>query len=52
MRGIAKSGELPPDGFMANSAWKVLAEFYQKKMAEGAAAAEVSGASGDSPAPL
>ncbi|XP_075255632.1 bifunctional 3'-phosphoadenosine 5'-phosphosulfate synthase-like isoform X2 [Convolutriloba macropyga] len=30
MRGFARSGELPPDGFMAPSAWKVLAEFYQK----------------------
>ncbi|XP_075255626.1 bifunctional 3'-phosphoadenosine 5'-phosphosulfate synthase-like isoform X2 [Convolutriloba macropyga] len=30
MRGFARSGELPPDGFMAPSAWNVLAEFYQK----------------------
>ncbi|KAI4465955.1 bifunctional 3'-phosphoadenosine 5'-phosphosulfate synthase [Holotrichia oblita] len=29
MRGLAKSGEDPPDGFMAPKAWKVLAEYYQ-----------------------
>jgi 3'-phosphoadenosine 5'-phosphosulfate synthase len=29
MRGFARSGELPPDGFMAPSAWKVLADYYQ-----------------------
>lgn len=31
MRGFARDGELPPDGFMAPSAWKVLAEFYAGK---------------------
>ncbi|KAF7996306.1 hypothetical protein HCN44_001938 [Aphidius gifuensis] len=29
MRGLAKSGETPPEGFMAPSAWKILAEFYK-----------------------
>uniref|UniRef100_A0A1B6JTU7 Uncharacterized protein n=1 Tax=Homalodisca liturata TaxID=320908 RepID=A0A1B6JTU7_9HEMI len=29
MRGLAKSGTLPPDGFMAPSAWKVLANYYK-----------------------
>ena len=29
MRGFARSGELPPDGFMAASAWQVLAKYYQ-----------------------
>lgn len=29
MRGFARSGELPPDGFMAPSAWQVLANYYQ-----------------------
>lgn len=29
MRGLARSGELPPDGFMAPSAWKILANYYQ-----------------------
>lgn len=29
MRGLAKAGELPPDGFMAPKAWSVLADFYQ-----------------------
>lgn len=29
MRGLARSGENPPDGFMAPKAWKVLAEYYQ-----------------------
>ena len=28
MRGLAKSGQLPPDGFMAPEAWKVLQEYY------------------------
>lgn len=30
MRGLAKSGESPPDGFMAPKAWRILAEYYQK----------------------
>lgn len=29
MRKLARSGELPPDGFMAPKAWKVLSEYYQ-----------------------
>jgi len=29
MRGLARNGELPPDGFMAPSAWAVLAKYYQ-----------------------
>ena len=29
MRALAKSGENPPDGFMAPKAWQVLAEFYK-----------------------
>lgn len=30
MRGYAKSGEQPPDGFMCPSGWKIIAEHYQK----------------------
>ena len=30
MRGLARSGQTPPDGFMAASAWKVLADYYQQ----------------------
>lgn len=29
MRRLARSGQQPPDGFMAPAAWKVLSEFYQ-----------------------
>ena len=29
MRGLAKAGEQPPNGFMAPKAWAVLAEYYQ-----------------------
>ena len=29
MRGLARSGELPPNGFMADKAWQVLADFYK-----------------------
>ncbi|CAB3406337.1 unnamed protein product [Caenorhabditis bovis] len=29
MRGLARNGELPPDGFMAPSAWKILADYYK-----------------------
>jgi len=29
MRGLARAGEQPPQGFMAPSAWKVLCEYYQ-----------------------
>ncbi|XP_055844492.1 bifunctional 3'-phosphoadenosine 5'-phosphosulfate synthase isoform X1 [Episyrphus balteatus] len=29
MRTLARTGELPPDGFMEPKAWKILAEFYQ-----------------------
>ncbi|KAK7122843.1 hypothetical protein R3I94_019828 [Phoxinus phoxinus] len=28
MRSLARSGENPPDGFMASKAWKVLVEYY------------------------
>ncbi|CAG2108388.1 unnamed protein product [Medioppia subpectinata] len=31
MRGFAREGVSPPDGFMAPKAWKVLSDFYQKK---------------------
>ncbi len=31
MRGLARAGEEPPDGFMAPKAWKILSEFYQSK---------------------
>ncbi|XP_060800913.1 bifunctional 3'-phosphoadenosine 5'-phosphosulfate synthase isoform X2 [Amyelois transitella] len=29
MRGLAKAGKEPPKGFMAPSAWKILADYYQ-----------------------
>lgn len=29
MRGLAKSGENPPDGFMAPKAWRILAGYYK-----------------------
>uniref|UniRef100_A0A915LA14 Sulphate adenylyltransferase catalytic domain-containing protein n=1 Tax=Romanomermis culicivorax TaxID=13658 RepID=A0A915LA14_ROMCU len=29
MRQLAKSGQQPPDGFMAPAAWRVLANFYK-----------------------
>lgn len=29
MRGLAKSGEDPPDGFMSPKAWKILVGYYQ-----------------------
>ncbi|KAL5506861.1 hypothetical protein EMCRGX_G008611 [Ephydatia muelleri] len=29
MRLLARTGQTPPDGFMAPSAWKVLADYYQ-----------------------
>ena len=29
MRGFARSGTLPPDGFMAPKAWQVLADYYK-----------------------
>jgi len=31
MRGFARSGISPPDGFMAPAAWKILSEHYQSK---------------------
>ncbi|XP_063379050.1 bifunctional 3'-phosphoadenosine 5'-phosphosulfate synthase [Cydia fagiglandana] len=34
MRGLAKSGKEPPKGFMAPSAWRVLAEYYQSLKAK------------------
>ncbi|XP_035729598.1 bifunctional 3'-phosphoadenosine 5'-phosphosulfate synthase 2-like isoform X1 [Vespa mandarinia] len=30
MRNLAKSGENPPEGFMAPKAWKILSEYYQR----------------------
>lgn len=29
MRGMARNGTTPPDGFMAPSAWKVMVDYYQ-----------------------
>lgn len=29
MRGLARQGETPPEGFMAPKAWQVLAGYYQ-----------------------
>ena len=29
MRGLAREGQLPPDGFMVNKAWDVLAKYYK-----------------------
>jgi len=29
MRTMARSGETPPEGFMAPLAWKVMVEYYQ-----------------------
>lgn len=29
MRGMARNGETPPDGFMAPSAWQVMCDYYQ-----------------------
>ncbi|KAI5636377.1 ATP-sulfurylase domain-containing protein [Phthorimaea operculella] len=34
MRGFARSGKEPPKGFMAPSAWKVLADYYQSLKAK------------------
>ena len=31
MRGFARNGVAPPDGFMAPTAWKILSEHYQGK---------------------
>lgn len=28
MRGLAREGQLPPDGFMVDEAWKELANYY------------------------
>ena len=38
MRKIARSGELPPDGFMVPAGWKVLATYYQSLAAASAEA--------------
>jgi len=32
MRQLARSGEDPPDGFMAPRAWQVLVEYYQSSV--------------------
>ena len=29
MRSLAKTGDSPPEGFMAPKAWKILADYYQ-----------------------
>ena len=29
MRALARAGEMPPDGFMAPSAWQIMVKFYQ-----------------------
>ena len=29
MRTLARTGEDPPEGFMAPSAWKIMSQFYQ-----------------------
>ncbi|XP_037084115.1 bifunctional 3'-phosphoadenosine 5'-phosphosulfate synthase-like isoform X1 [Pollicipes pollicipes] len=31
MRGLARAGHQPPDGFMAPKAWKILADFYRSQ---------------------
>jgi len=31
MRGLARSGQNPPEGFMAPKAWKIMVEFYQSQ---------------------
>ena len=30
MRGLARTGQSPPDGFMAPKAWEILVGHYQK----------------------
>ena len=30
MRGLARNGQSPPDGFMAPKAWEILVDHYQK----------------------
>nr|XP_034184719.1 bifunctional 3'-phosphoadenosine 5'-phosphosulfate synthase-like isoform X1 [Osmia lignaria] len=32
MRALAKSGEKPPEGFMAPKAWRIVADYYQEKL--------------------
>jgi len=34
MRGYARSGEQPPDGFMAPSAWAIVADYYKQVAAK------------------
>ena len=29
MRGLARDGKLPPDGFMVQKAWQILADYYK-----------------------
>lgn len=29
MRGLARTGQQPPDGFMANKAWDVISNYYK-----------------------
>ncbi|TGZ34266.1 hypothetical protein CRM22_011409 [Opisthorchis felineus] len=35
MRGLARNGEEPPEGFMAPSAWNVLADYYRDSLTKG-----------------
>ncbi|XP_068986488.1 bifunctional 3'-phosphoadenosine 5'-phosphosulfate synthase 2-like isoform X2 [Bombus flavifrons] len=32
MRNLAKSGENPPEGFMAPKAWQIVSDYYQKQL--------------------
>lgn len=32
MRAFARSGDTPPDGFMAPTAWKVVSDYYQNQI--------------------
>lgn len=32
MRNLAKSGENPPDGFMAPNAWRIVADYYKEQL--------------------
>ena len=34
MRGMARAGENPPDGFMAPKAWKIMVSYYQSVAAK------------------
>ena len=34
MRGMARDGKTPPDGFMDPEGWQVLVKFYQSQKSE------------------